>query len=59
MILPEDGLICGPKHVTTIKKTCEQFDWFTYIFYYVDGQLPSIMKHNRTQTLKSITAEVL
>jgi hypothetical protein len=31
MRLPEDGPICGPKHVATIKSNqYEQFDWFHF-----------------------------
>jgi hypothetical protein len=54
MRLPEDGPKCGPKPVANIKyNLCEQFDLFIYIYCCVEGQIPSLMIHNRMQTAKT------
>jgi hypothetical protein len=35
MRLPEDGFKRGPKRVATIKKQCEQFDWFILLLFFI------------------------
>jgi hypothetical protein len=50
MRVPEDGPLFGPKLVATLNKTkVSRSICLFFIYRCVDGQIPSIMMHNRMQ----------